>query len=176
MTKTLNEPEKETLISLCLSEAIQNFPYPNEEFFEVNWGILKEKPNSSQLNGLWQMALNAESIDGIGKELIRKVSKSTLPEWHVRVYDILEVPSKDMELWEFLVRYLIHIRGAEGKDSFINDWITKHQEIVNDLLRQNEYNGIDCIPISSRQRLELARTFIHRFVTKIIVKRKIREE
>jgi hypothetical protein len=176
MTKTLNEPEKETLISLYLSGAIQKFPYPNEMFFEVNRSILKEKPNSSQLNGLWQMALNAESIDDMCNELIRKVSKSTLLEWHVKISNTLEVPPKDVELWEFLVRSLIYIRGAEEKDSFMNDWITKHQEIVNSLLRQNEYNGIDSIPISDRERLELARSFIHRFVTTIIVERKIREE
>ena len=173
MTKTLNKSEKETLISLYLSEAIQKFPYPNDKFLKVNRSILKEKPNSSQLNGLWQMALNAESIDDMCKELIRKVSKSTLPEWRVRVSNTLEVPHKEMELWKFLVHSLIHIRD---KGDFMKEWITKHKNSISKLLQDNGYNRIDTIKLSDRQCLELARRFIHRFVSRIIVERKIREE
>jgi len=74
MTKTLQKSEKEALVSLYLVEVIRNFPYPDDDFFEKNKALLRKEPKSAQLNGLWQMALNAENIDEMCDELVRKAA------------------------------------------------------------------------------------------------------
>ena len=176
MTKNLNKSEKETLISLYLSEAIQNFRYPNEEFFKNNREILKVNPKSAQLNGLWQMALNAQNIDKMCNELVRKVSKATLPEWRIEVVNTLEwpVPRERVELWKFLVQSLIYIR--DDSRGFMSRWLNQNIKTINIVLQENNYGMLTSFTLSTQQRLELALSFIHRFATKIIIERKMMEE
>lgn len=173
MIKTLQNPEKEALVSLYLSEAIQNFSYPDDDFFRENGTLLKKEPKSAQLNGLWQMALNAESIDEICNEIANKASKATLPEWRIEVVNTLEKPKPDkkVELWKFLAAALIDIR-EKTDSSFLGHWLDKRKRTLNEILKNNGYEPLPDITLSDQQRLELARRFIHRFVTRIIVGRK----
>ncbi|MCD4753883.1 MAG: hypothetical protein K8R40_12500 [Anaerolineaceae bacterium] len=173
MTKTLNEAENKMLISLYLSEAVGNFHCPNDKFFKINRGVLKDKPNSTQLNGLWQMALNAKNIDEILKEIINKVSKATLPEWRIQVVNTMKVGNEEIELWKFLAKSLIHVRDDDS--DFLNDWFELDINTINKVLEDNDCSKLTEIKFLDQQRLELARSFIHRFVTMIIVERINRE-
>ena len=175
MTKSLQQSEKEALVSLYLAEAIQNFPYPGDDFFEhrKNKEMLRREPKSAQLNGLWQMTRDAEKIDDICNELIHKVSKATLPEWRIEVVNTLEIPRTDkkVELWKFLAAALIDIR-EKTDSSFLGHWLAERKRTLNGILQDNGYEPLPDITLSDQQRLELARRFIHRFVTRIIVRRK----
>jgi hypothetical protein len=183
MDKNIKDSEKEELLLLCLSEAIKRFSYPDEDFFDGENRaklVVGGKLKSTQLNGLLQMALNAKDIDEICKVILQKVSRATLPEWHIEVINTLEGPtSRDrVEIWEFLVRALIHIRDFKYRSCrFLDVWLGDHIAKVNEALTDNgfdEHIDPEDIELSNKQRLELARSFIHRFVTIILVERKIR--
>jgi len=81
------------------------------------------------------------------------------------------VPSKKVELWKFLAVALIHVR-EKTNGAFFAPWLVVHKRTLNGILENNGYKPVPDITLSDSQRLELAGSFIHRFVTRIIVSRK----
>lgn len=182
MVIDLEDSEKEKLVSLYLSEAIQRFSYPRDDFFEKNEAVLVKGggPKSTQLNGLWQMALNAKDIDEMCDEIINKISRSTLPEWRIEVINTLEGAryKEQVEIWKFLVQALICIKEFDMTCRFLDDFRRSIINEINRVLADNDFDEIKDIPdfeLSIQQRLDLARSFIHRFVSRTIVQRKNQE-
>ncbi len=180
MVTNLEDSEQEKLVTLYLSEAIKKFPYPRDNFFETNKAVLSAggKPKSTQLNGLWQMALNAKDIDEMCDEIINKISRSTLPEWRIEVINTLEGPrsKEQVEIWKFLVQVLICIKEFDMTCRFLDDFRRDIINEINRVLVANDFDEIKDIPdFELSQRLDLARSFIHRFVSRTIVQRKIEE-
>jgi len=179
VTTNLTQSEKQALVAAFISSAIKVFPYPEEDFFRKNEGVLiaHGKPKASQLNGLRQMAMDAESIEEMLGEIESKLKKATMEEWRVDVIDTLPGPGRAerIDLGSFLVNALKDIRNWTEKQ-FQDRWLNSQVDLINAVLRERDYGEIsadDARP-SEQQKVQLARSFIDRFVTSVLVRRRER--
>ena len=179
MTTHLTQGEKHALVTTFMSGAMKRFPYPGEDFFQRNEGVLisHAKPKASQLNGLRQMAMDAESIEEMLREIESKLKKATMEEWRMGVIDTLPGTgrTKRVDLGSFLMNALTDIRDWTEK-RFQDRWLREQVDLINAVLRERDYGEIsanDARP-SEQQKVQLARAFVDRFVTSTLVRRRER--
>ena len=179
MTTYLTQSDKDALITAFFSGAMKHFPYPGEDFFQRNEVVLisQGKPKAAQLNGLRQMAMDAESIEEMLGEIQSKLKKATMEEWRTDVIDTLPGPGRAgrVDLGSFLMNALADISNWTGKQ-FQDRWLHEQVDLINAVLRERDYGEIsahDARP-SEQQKVQLARSFIDRFVTSVLVRRRER--